>query len=528
MVWQFGSLRINNPFRLIFGEFKLRTTLNKRAGATIKRGFIHEWTSANKMRWERLAIGIAARKYIWMLTFFVVALRPAWSQTDNGQPPADSEAQDSASQSNSDTNAAPPATETSPISGLPQSTTASAGTASPSFLLAGLHLSEGPESDPSGTSGVPSQLSSLTSVLGSLNLVKLRRRSETALDYSGGVTVESDSGVGTYIQQLHQLDASHRILWRRVQLTLADSLSDLRGGNFGSPSFGGASAYNLRFPGSGASAPSGTGTTQVGLNQESYISNVSGVALAGTLTARSSISLDGTYSITDYLGNSQSLVNGRQTSIQAGYNYQLNPKDGIGLVYGYQTFQFSESGAGGVITNSVQFVYRRRVSSRMNLVLGAGPQISQVTGGIDETTQQADTAVHASLSYLFRKSSLTISYARAVTSGYGLFAGGNSNIAQFSISRAISRSWQGSVSAGYATVSSLQPATDGVSGSSYDYGFVGMAVQRQLRHRLDAFASYQFNDESSFCGAVAGCAPRALQHIVQIGLDWNFRAARLE
>jgi hypothetical protein len=55
-----------------------------------------------------------------------------------------------------------------------------------------------------------------------------------------------------------------------------------------------------------------------------------------------------------------------------------------------------------------------------------------------------------------------------------------------------------------------------------------MAVQRQLGHRLNGFASYQFNDESSFCGAAADCAPRALQHIAQIGLDWNFRAVRLE
>ena len=469
-----------------------------------------------------------------MLTFLVVALRPAWPQTDSGEPSFPNEAQ-SPAQLAPNPDATPQPTETSPMPGLNQSTPGSAGPAAPNYLEVAVHVSGGSGTDAYGASGGSSQFSPVGSVLGSLNLAKLRRRSETAIDYAGGVTFDSGyNHSGWDAQQLQQLDASHRILWRKAQLTFTDSLSDIHGGNFGLSSFGGASAYNLRFSGDGSRAPADpdpephAGAVQVGLNRETYITNVSAVELAWSLAPRSSIFLSGAYLFTDYLGSSQSLINGRQISTQAGYKYQLNSKDSVGLVYGYQTFRFSMTTAGAVITNSVQLVYRRRISGRMNLVLGAGPEMTNVNGGIAGKTQQVNTAARAALGYLFPRSSLTLSYSRGATTGYGLFAGGSSNTAQFSVNRAVSRLWQANMSAGYAAVSSLQPATDGISGDSYNYAFVGMAVQRRLRHHLNAFASYQLNDESSFCGGAAGCAPRAVQHLVQIGIDWSFRPIRLE
>jgi hypothetical protein len=469
-----------------------------------------------------------------MLTFLAISPTLGWSQAGSGQPPAGSEMGGSVTQPVSEPDI-PQTNEALPISDLNQPSIGSATPASPSYIHAGLHVSGGAESDPSGTLGSSPQFSSLTSALGSLDLLKLRHRSQTEIDYVGGATFLGSYGSpGAYVEQLHRLEADHRIVWRKAELTFADSFHYLRDGDFGSSSFGGASAYNLRFAGEGAGVSVNTGAadyfgaSQMPLGQESFISNASVAEFTEALTRRSSIAFDVSYSIADYLGNSHNLFNDRQISTEARYNYQLNRRDSIGIVYGYQRFQFTQTGVATIVTNSAQLVYRHHILGRLDLMLGAGPELVRVIGSTGANGDQLNTTVQASLQYRFNRSNLSLSYNRLETGGFGVFAGGNSNIVRFSIERAISRSWRASFDCGYARASSIEASSSGMRASSYDYGFAGGAVQRQLGPRFDAFASYQFNHENSFCGPSAACTAGIQQHIALIGFDWNIRPIRLD
>jgi hypothetical protein len=473
-----------------------------------------------------------SREFLWMLMFLAIPLTAGWSQAGNAPPRVDSEKDTSPAQTEIESDT-PQMDQSSPTSDFDQPSIGRSTSVSPSFMRAGVDVSGGAETYPSGT-GNSLLVQPFSSILGSFNLQKLRPRSATDIDYVGGATFNGSYGSsGAYIEQLHTLNVDQHLVLGKTQLILADSFNYLRDGNFGSSSFGGASAYSLRFAGNEAGVPANTeaadylGATQVPFGQQSYITNVSVVGLTQSLTRSSSISANVAYSIADFDGNSQDLADYHQFTTQISYNDQLNRRDSIGVMYGYQRFLYSEAGVGIIATSSAQFVYRHRIQGRWSILLGAGPELTSVTGSTGANGRQLNATAQASLQYSHNRYSLGASFDRLETGGFGVFAGGNSNIFRLSMARTISHRWRASFDAGYATSTSIESGATGLPSGSYDYVFAGGAVQRQLGPRFSAFASYQFNRENSPCGP-APCSPASQQHIALIGFDWNIRPIRLE
>jgi hypothetical protein len=462
-----------------------------------------------------------------MLLFLVFALGTGWSQSNGGEPPADSDAQSPTPQVGPEPDSAPQMFEPFLVPDLDQSSIGTPPAPSRSYLLAGVQVSEGAESNPSLISGPSSQVSSVTNFVGTLSLLKLRHRFKTAINYAGGDTLYSSYGsLRLYNQPVQQLDVDEHFLLGRGQLTLNDSFYYVGEGKFAASSLGG----------SGTGAPPNAGESDFfgasqfgGVVQQAYIINASIATFTEALTPRSSAFLAGSYSIADYLGSDEDLFNSRQVSTQAGYNYQLSRKDGIGAVYGYQTFEYPQNDVGKVVANSLQFVYQRRVTGRMDFALGGGPDLTNLNGGISGKSQQITATVQASVRYRWEKSNLNLSYNRLVTAGSGYFAGGISDIATLSTDRRISRLWGATLDGGYTRVSGIGLTSSQIPGNAYKYWFAGAAVQRRLGRSLSAFASYQFNDQNfGSCGSSNRCSPAAYAQVAAIGFDWSIRPVRLE
>lgn len=489
-------------------------------------------------------MAVVLKNRLWTLMFLVSALGTGWSQSNGWESPANSGGQASGGQASNGQGSIPQtdlgqdsvtqSVEAPTISGLDQSSIDPTQAPSRSCLLAGIHVSEGAESDPSWMQGFSSQTASVTNLLGSFSLLKSRRNSETAIDYMGGDTVYSEyAGERPHNQQFEKLNADERILWSKGQLAFRDSFYT-GDGDFGSSSFGGVGAYNSTGVGAGIPANTGVsdffGASQFGeVSQAAYVTNASVVDATQALTPRSSVYVAGDYSLTDYLSDTESLFNSRQISAQAGYDHQLSRPAEIEAVYGYQVFKFPESGVGKLVANSVQLAYQRRVSGRLDLLLGAGPEFVNLSGGISGKTLQITATVQASLRYRWQKSSLSLSYNRLVSAGSGFFAGGISQIALLSLSRNITRSWRTILDGGYTKVSGIGLSASGTPATSYEYGYAGAAIQRQLGRSVTAFASYQFNNENfGGCGATQNCIPPLHPQIVLIGFDWYIRPVRLD
>ncbi len=468
--------------------------------------------------------------------FVVCGLGVSWGQ-DGSQQPADDKQQPAAPAPAFGQPTPATASDNPPISGLDQPSLEPAITAR-SFLQPGLHVSDSADSNLSGAK-TSSSLGNVTRANISLLMQKYWNRNETDLNYVGGGAIYSNYTRRSAVIQ--QLDAIQRFSWRTGQLAIRDSFSYLPEGSFGAGSFGGSGAFTA---GAGSVANTGggiSGTTiggsfgagQLGsLGQQPRITNSSVIDIADNLTPRSSVTLAGGYGLVHFTGdNTFGLVNSRQVTAQAGYDHQINRRDQLALQYAFQGFHFPQVGGSSFVTHAVYGLYGHRVSGRMDLLLGAGPQVTQINSLAFGGNRRLSVSVRASLRYHFQRTSLALNYDRRTTNGSGFFAGSNSDIVQVGVQRPLSRQWNGNFDVGFTHNSRIQPKTSTVPGTTYDYLFAGVTARRILGRYWSLFISYQFNDlgfDSSFCGAGRNCSRTSQRHVGTVGLDWFPHAIRLD
>jgi hypothetical protein len=478
------------------------------------------------------------RKTICVLVWLTASAMTAWGQTDPGQTPDDAQRTPPPAAFGQDN---PPivVNDNPPISGLDQPSL-EPNIQPRSMLLGGVEVSESLDSN-IGSDARPA-LHSVTRGLGGLTMQRLWSRYQLAAAYVGGAGYYNVSGTG--LKQIHELQAQQSILWRTGQLTMRDSFSYLPEGSFGYGSYGGAGGFQLGLGGlgegmgmlgSGFGGHYGIlGSQQFGsLGQAPRITNVAVLDAVQGLSPRSSITAAGSYGLVHFTDNNQGVgfINSQQLGAQAGYNYTLGPKDQVAVSAGYQSFHFPALvGANNVTAEVVQGMYGHRVSGRMDFVIGAGPQWTRIQDPILGNSSRLSVAGRFTLRYRFRETSTAFSFERYDTSGSGLFAGAQSNIALITAGRRLGRRYNAEVNLGFAHNQQLQSSGLGVNATSYNYGFAGFVVRRQFGYNWGAFLGYQWNDQIFNTCPVAGtgCNRISVRHVLTVGVDWHFRPIRID
>ena len=499
------------------------------------------------------------------------ALSGAWAQ-DSSTPPTDAPPASGQQPvpAYGQENAPPVVSENPPLSGL-DLPSLEPHAAPLSYLQPGATVSETADSNAANLFGSNSHFTSVSRALGSLALRRLWSNYDLALDYVGGVGYYSIKGQGAKL--LQQLDLDQKIKWKRGELSLRDSFSYLPEGNFGS-SYGSMGSQGVGSLGSAGFGGVFGGSSLGAFGLVPRISNVSIADITESLSPKSSFTALGGYSFTHFYGSDVSgttFIGTSQISAQAGYNRILTSHTQIALVYGYQALDFSVAGT-AFHSHIIQGLYGHRISGRMDLLLGAGPQFTfidtqaavcsdptvpvllcQVPNTLSSVTDRntrVGVAAQARLRYKFPRSSLDLSYRRMVTGGSGLFAGAQSDIARLAVDRPLSRVWNAFVDIGYSHNSRVQPLTaeqvlqcttlisQGQTGTcpsndatTYSYGFVGGGLHRSFGHNFHGFFSYQFNELSfdrSFCVGSNACNRISSRQAITVGLDWTPRPIRLD
>jgi len=484
-----------------------------------------------------------------ILVVLFLALGIGWAQDSSGPAPSSSDAQ-------TRTEPAPalgPAPisvqleENPPISGLDQPSLEPRAAAR-SFLLPGVVVSESVDSNIGNTTG-GAAIHGVTRGFGTLTLERLWSKYATALNYLGGDAYFSGNGRGNTLVQ--QLEVYQRIAWRTGQFSVRDSFSYLPEGSFGYGTFGGAGAYQSGLPftgpggglsGAGLAGGGFFGGGQFGtLGQEPRISNVVLGEAVQALSPRSSVTAAGSYSLTHFTNNSTEtisgvpiefiLINSRQASMQAAYDYQLGRHDQVGVLYGFQHFQYPLQSSGNFTAHTWHLIYGHRISGRMDFLLGGGPQLVVLSSPMSNDSRRLSVSGRASLRYRLRKGEVHLSYSRFTTSGSGFFVGANTDIARISLSEPLSRQWDAMVDIGYSHNSQIQPGGGFTTATSYGYVYAGAVAHRRLGRSFSFFLSYQFNDlafNDSFCTTLGPCNRSSLRHVATAGLEWHPRPIRLD
>jgi hypothetical protein len=409
-----------------------------------------------------------------------------------------------------------------------------------SMLLGGVEGSE--SGDTNLGSSARTAVHSVTRALGGLTMQRLWNRYQLAAAYVGGVGYYNVSSLG--LLQIHELQAQQTVLWKTGQFSVRDSFSYLPEGSFGYGSYGGAGGFQLGLGGigegmgmigSGFGGHYGNlGSDQFGsLGQSPHVTNVTVADVVENLTPRSSVTAAASYGLLHFTDNNTlNLIGSRQFGGQVGYDYSIGPKDQIAVSAGYMSFHFPGIvGADNINSDVVQLLYGHRISGRMNFIIGAGPQWTRIHDPILGTTTRLTGGGQFTLRYRLRKASLGLTYERFDTSGSGFFAGGQSDIATFSLTRPLGRKYNFQGDVGFARTRRLQNVVFGVNANSFEYAFAGFAVRRQFNYNWGAFLAYQWNDQildSSFCTPGVPCNRIAVRHVLTVGVDWHFHPIRLD
>lgn len=475
----------------------------------------------------------------YALVLLVIAVTVAWSQTEGGQRPDDiAKSSTSASTTNADVASNSNQTPTWQVdnsSGEPPE-------APSSFFMADLFGSQGAETNTGLTNSTG--WSAYSRALGGLHFLKVKHQFETAIDYrAGGFFWDTDLSAH---RQIQELNATELVPWKKGELSLADSMSNYAGGSFGSPWFGGASLYSLTAGGTGAGIPSIPGISDLfgvtsfgGVGQGEHFTNLSVAQVSQFVSQRSIMSAAAGYGITNFFDRQQNFINSSQISGLVDYGYELSRKSEIGVACAYRTFIFPKND-GSVVTNLVELTYQRRVSRRLSLQLGAGPELERIKqlATIDildipvqivTHTRATNAAAFGSLSYRLRKANVGMSYSRGVTSGSGFYAGAQSDVGLFSVSWRLFRSWNTTSTGGYAHLSQVGRSPTITPAQTYQFWFAGLAVGRELSKHWTVYASYQYDNESfastictsTICNDIA-------RNVALIGFRWHTRAYRLD
>lgn len=441
-----------------------------------------------------------------------------------------------------------------------------------SYLQPGATFSESLTTNAGNTPG-GNTVGSITRGIGTLALRRLWSHYDLALDYMGGAAYYQKGGLGWKV--LQDVGIAQKIEWKRGQLSLRDNFSYLPEGNFGA-SYGSLGSLGIAGMENGPLLSLGGGGGLGALGLTPRIMNVSSAEISENLNPRSAVTAAGGYSFTHFYGTDEvtgaSFVGSSQISAQAGYNRLLTPHTQIAAVYGYQAFDFSVVGT-AFHTHVIQGMVGHRISGRMDMLLGAGPQFTFIDTQsavcsdpnvpllfcqppfatlLPVTIKNTKTGVAATarLRYQFTKDSLDLRYRRFETSGGGLFTGAQSDVIRLQLEHPLSRKWSLSTDIGYAHNDRLQPLTEtqilacgaqisqgsrtacpANDATTYSYGYAGAALHRYFSREWHGFVSYQFNELSfdhSFCLSGAACNRIGNRQLVTFGLDWRPRPIRLD
>ena len=500
-------------------------------------------------------------KKSWPFWMVVALLSLAWSaasaqgtSSSGGTAPSSSD-QSAGAPPAATGPAAGPDIENPPLSGLDQPTSELAF-GGRSYVVPGIQLSESVNSTSSGLNSKLAGVDESARGLGSLDLQKIWKRYQIGLDYIAGGTVYQghihQANLGkTY--QTHTFAMDQKILWRTGQFAFRDSFAYLPEGSFGFGSYGGAGAFNSALGGGGVGGvgagtglgggitggiPGGTlGGGQIGsVGIQPRVDNLAIVDVTQALSPRSTVVLMTGFDYTDFLKNAQSsllLINSQTSSAQIGYDYLLNRHDRIAVDYAFQDFHYPSSGSGNVNSHQWHVLYSHRVSGRLNLVVGGGPQLIIFHSSIVSLPSRVTASGRAQLSYqASARTNTSVAYMHYTSAGSGFFAGANTDVVSGNLNRVAGRNWTFDLNVGYSRNSQLQQSTTGASGAkTYNFWYGGSSIRRQLGRYFGAFVSYQYNDirfNTSVCTTTITCGSSSSQQVGLVGIDWHPHPFRLD
>lgn len=400
-----------------------------------------------------------------------------------------------------------------------------------SFLLSSVNVTAQLGTNPpdSGYNGV----STLTYLLGRLDLHRVSGRSELVLDYAGGGMISTYGNNGN--AAIQDLQMSDKIQWQRWSLFVGDETSYLSESSFGFGGVGGLGflgGISQTVPGGalGGSLPFlNTALTPSETIPTANVPRLSNTAVSQVeyrLSPRSSWTAAASYGLLHFFGGGY--IDSSSVLFQAGYNYQLSPLNSVGVLYLFDTLGFTHL-ASRIYDNLAELSYGRRITGRLGFQIAAGPEIDQFQASLASPYNHLSWTLGSSLNYQVGRSAISLSYNHFLTAGSGVLVGAETNQVQASVSRNLSQTWLVLLTLGYARNQGLvQAATEAIE-PAFKSWYDALQVNHQLRPGTSLFLAYGTGLQgmnAATCPAL-NCGANYITQQVSLGLNWGLRPIEL-
>jgi hypothetical protein len=391
----------------------------------------------------------------------------------------------------------------------------------PHFDLSGMV-----DSDPLDASG-NTGWTTFTSFSGGVDLHRNSGNSALTLSYIGGGSFSNsgDSSNGV----IQGLNLSEKLTYRRYAITFFDQLMYAPQTTLGATGLSGGPSL----PDGGSSLGSGYNPGQSILTARGQrLINSTDAEVDAFLTARSSLTFVGGYSLLDSVDDSQ--LNYGNVIFSAGYNYQQSRANTFGLSYQYSAFNYSNFDQ-SIKTNVVLLSYGRRITGKLAFRVAGGPDIAflhipitTTPGGTGSPSPSSTTQVYgsfnANLQYQLQRGSLSASYNHGVTGGSGVLAGSVADNVTGTVARQFSRTFSGGWNVGYSRNHGLSVSgTTAASIQTFDYWFTGFNLSHPWGRSLVLNLSYQLQYQNSNAPVCTGpgCGTSITRNQISFGLGWR-------
>lgn len=380
----------------------------------------------------------------------------------------------------------------------------------------------------------PTIVTSNSIISGSLNFDRTWSVYNLFATYNGGETFNfgynnTASTIGTVAPhyQFHNLVVSQQADWARWHLLFRDDFMASPGASFTGQGMGGPglSTQFASLVGSSLNSlassflPSETINTAEAMR---YRNSVLGQAQYA-FSRRASITFSSAYGLLHF--SVPGFVNSNVFDAQVGYDYLLDPANSVAVLGSYGKINYS--GTGSSTTDYVgALAYGRKITGRLAFQVAAGPQEIQSNGGALGTFHLLFASVNSLLQYERRRSGVSFSFVRGLTSGSGIFQGATGDTFTGKAHYQFTRFWSGSLSGGYAINNSLVPK--GAVSTRFDNWFVGANLGRQMGLHAQVNLNYGAQEQKNPPGCTpATCGATGLQQTVGLSVNWHLRPSGL-
>jgi hypothetical protein len=247
------------------------------------------------------------------------------------------------------------------------------------------------------------------------------------------------------------------------------------------------------------------------------VSNSSTAGLQLALTAKTSISVSGTYTILRFVDDPSGVgLDSDQEAGGGGLSHRINPRNTWGINYSYSNFTYGGAEP-GFTSQTAAGVYTHLFTRKFGISASAGPQWTEI--GSSSGTQSVTAFVDVGATYTGEFSNAVVFYTRGTNSGYGVIGGSLSDSVVGTASKTFKRVWAGAVTAAYTQTASLPAAN--VIPYSFHTKVGGAQIARAIAHNLSAFASYTVEDQAHENAQTIANAFDGFAQIVAFGVTYS-------